>query len=262
LVEKDVRGFFEIPSETQWVIHAAASSDSRVHYSDPLSVIDTIVHGTSHVLAESSRLNNLKGLLHLSSALVYGSQPLDLPTIDENQFGPLNCGTPRAAYPEAKRQSESLCHAYRSQYRIPVVTARPFAFIGPYQDLDQPYAINNFMSEGLRGEALRILGDENTVRSYLYPSDMAWWVLNMLVRGESGESFNLGSSDGRSIRQIAEEVAQYFNKKSPIVGGNSAGGSPRTRWVPDLKKGSSQLGLKVTVGFEEAIQRTVQWFQS
>jgi dTDP-glucose 4,6-dehydratase len=140
LIEKDVRGFFEIPSETQWVIHAAASSDSRVHYSDPLSVIDTIVHGTSHVLAESSRLNNLKGLLHLSSALVYGSQPLDLPTIDENQFGPLNCGTPRAAYPEAKRQSESLCHAYRSQYRIPVVTARPFAFIGPYQDLDQPYA--------------------------------------------------------------------------------------------------------------------------
>ncbi|MBK8783846.1 MAG: NAD(P)-dependent oxidoreductase [Anaerolineales bacterium] len=150
IIQQDVRRVAELPNEIGWIIHAAGTPDNRIHSSDPLRAMQVIVNGTASVLEAATRLPNLKKFLNLSSGLVYGSQPWELPGIQEDMFMGLDSGSLNAAYPEAKRFAETLCAVYRSQHRLPIVNTRPFAFIGPYQLLDRPWAINNFIRDGLQ----------------------------------------------------------------------------------------------------------------
>ena len=246
-----------------WIVHAASSPDSRLHASDPLRIIDVIVNGTSNLLATASRVPALRSILHVSSGLIYGAQPGDLSGTPEDFAGPLAPNNLSAAYAEAKRCAETVCAAYRNQQRLPILTARPFAFVGPYQLLDKPWAINNFLRDAILGSPIRILGDPGTVRSYLYASDMAFWTLKMLTHGKSGQCFNLGSPDGVTLGELAGKIAaQCPGKRDVSIPNVSRNAAPPARFVPDTTRAQTQLGLRATVNLDEAIRRTLAWNQA
>jgi nucleoside-diphosphate-sugar epimerase len=261
LIERDIRSLIDIPVEVNWIIHAAANPDNRFHASDPLKTIDVIVNGTKTLLEYANRVPELKKILNISSGQVYGVQPWDVNINPEKYFGSLDPSSLASTYPEAKRLAETLCTAYRNQHRLPIVNVRPFAFIGPYQLLDRPWAINNFIRDSLRGGPIKILGNGETIRSYMYPSDMAWWILNMLVHGQVGENYNLGSPHGVTLLQLADMIANQFAKKPKIVTNVSSGHFTRTKFVPDVKLAQKRLGLELKVDLENAIKRTILWNQ-
>lgn len=258
LMGADVREVVEFPPDVTYVIHAAATPDNRVHATDPIGTMATIARGTARVMYAAERLPELRSLLLVSSGLTYGPQPLDMPTIPETYAGGLRCDSVTAAYAEAKRYSESFGYAHKAQYKLPVVFARPFAFIGPYQALDKPWAVNNFVRDALAGGPIRILGDGDTVRSYMYPSDMAYWVLKMLVAGGHGDVYNLGSDEPVSLRELAEKIAGLAGG-SPRIETRRGGRLPVSRFVPDVSKARSDLGLGISVGLDEALSRTIEW---
>ena len=68
-----------------------------------------------------------------------------------------------------------------SELYLPIIIVRPFAFIGPFQSLDKPWAVNNFIRDAILGGPIRILGNELTTKSYMYGSDLAYFILNLLV---------------------------------------------------------------------------------
>lgn len=260
IIERDIRSLLDIPSDVNWIIHAAANPDNRLHASDPLKTMDVIVKGTESVLMAATRLPNLQKFLNISSGLVYGSQPLELETIPENFRGTLDFTSIGSAYGEAKRMGETLCAVYRNQHRLPIVNARPFAFIGPYQLLDRPWAINNFIRDSLLGGPIRILGDGETVRSYMYPSDMAFWLLSILVQGTVGLSYNVGSPYGVTLRQLAEKIADHFPLRPKIISRVAEEGiTNHSKFVPDITLAQKTLGLSVKVDIETAIKRTISW---
>jgi nucleoside-diphosphate-sugar epimerase len=262
LIERDIRNLTGIPTDIRWIIHAAASPDSRTHASDPLGTIEIITNGTNALLDYATRLPDVKKILNISSGQVYGIQPWEMAGIPENYIGGLDCSAFSSAYPESKRLAETICSVYRNQQRLPVVNARPFAFIGPYQYLDRPWAINNFIRDGLLGGPIRILGDGQTIRSYMYPSDMAWWLLNMVVRGKSGANYNVGSPEPITLQELAEKIASYFPKRPAIIKGIS--GDKRlnsSKFVPDVDYAKKDLGLKLTVNLDDALKRTILWNQ-
>lgn len=222
--------------------------------------MDVIVKGTESVLMAATRLPNLQKFLNISSGLVYGSQPLELETIPESFRGTLDFASIGSAYAEAKRMGETLCAVYRNQHRLPIVNARPFAFISPYQLLDRPSAINNFIRHSLLGEPIRILGDGETVRSYMYPSDMAFLLLSILVQGTVGLSYNVGSPYGVTLRQLAEKIADHFPLRPKIISRVAEdSNSNNSKFVPDIFLAQKTLGLSVKVDIETAIKRTISW---
>ena len=167
-----------------------------------------------------------------------------------------------SAYAEGKRFSETLCATYRNQHRLPIVIARPFAFIGPYQHLDRPWAINNFINDSLRGGPIRIQGDGETIRSYMYASDMAWWFLNILAQGQVGKSYNVGSPQEISLAHLAEKVANNFPIRPKIILGVSSDRNlHRSRFVPDVSLARNTLKLNEAVDLDTAIQNTIKWNQ-
>ncbi len=258
LVKSDVRYMVELPKETNWVIHAAANPDNRFHSTNPIEAMAIISDGTFAVLKAVDRCGDFKMFLNLSSGLIYGSQPLEVERISEHYAGAPSCGSVSSVYAEAKRFAETLCAAARSQARIPLVTARPFAFIGPYQSMDTPWAINNFIRDALNGSAIRVHGDGQTVRSYMYPSDMAYWYLRILTGGSSGLTYNVGNPEGITLQNLALMIAGHFTP-SPEIRLHTAAGAAKTRFVPEVAMAVNELGLAQKVSMPQAIERTIRW---
>jgi dTDP-glucose 4,6-dehydratase len=263
LIEKDIRGLLEMPEEVRWVIHAAGSPDNRLYASDPETGVEVIVEGTKAALRAAARLPECKKFLNISSGLIYGPQPEDLDRLPESFRSGLEPNSVGSAYAEAKRFGETLCAVYRSQHKIPIVNVRPFAFIGPYQLLDRPWAINNFIRDGLLGEQIRILGSGETVRSYMYPSDMAFWLLKILAKGGNGASYNIGSPHGITLRRLAEKISGYLPHHPEVTSRAGVNNNAQpSKFVPDVGLAQETLGLKVTVDLDTAVKRTLLWNQT
>lgn len=261
-ISQDVRTLMDLPGEVSFIIHAACSLDPKLYASDPLKTIDVIVNGTNAVLAASARLPALRKFLLVSSGLIYGNTPWEMNAIPENFMGSLDCSTAISVFAEAKRMTETIAAAFRSQHRLPVTNARPFAFIGPYQRLDRPWALNNFIRDSLRGGPIRILGDGISVRSYMYASDMAFWFLRILVDGTPGRSYNLGSPAGITLKELAEKIASCFPNPIRIECRFLTNEiARRSRFVPDVSLAMDTLGLAINVDLDTAIRRTILWNQ-
>lgn len=263
LIDRDVKDIIEIDDDITHIIHAAANPDNRAHASDPLRVMGVVSKGTEAALSAASRISGLKKFMNISSGLVYGPQPLSLERMPEDFSGGPDCSSIMSVYAEAKRFAEALCAVHRNQFKMPVVTARPFAFIGPYQLLDKPWAVNNFINDALRGGPINILGDEKTVRSYMYPSDMAFWLLRILAAGESGHAYNVGSPCGITLKELADKIASNFTPQPEVVlAAKAFKPQHRSRFVPDVGAAESALGLKVKVEIDEAIKKTLLWHKA
>lgn len=260
LRSQDVRSPFEFAKNTSYVIHAAGIPNNRVHASDPLRVHQTTILGLNNVLDAVTQLDSLRRFVNVSSALVAGA-PNRPGALTESECFPIPAGQLHTVYVDAKRSAETLASIYRSQFRLPISTVRPFTLTGAYQELDRPWAINNFMRDVLTGGEIRIHGDGSARRSYLYGSDAAWWTLAALVKGQDGEAYNLGSGNPVShldlVRLITERVAPRARHALNTLGGKA----PRQDDLyPDISLTQRRLGVRQTVALEQIVDKTYRWF--
>jgi dTDP-glucose 4,6-dehydratase len=263
LLEADVRHIPELPRNTNWLVHAAASPDTRAHARYPIETMIDIGQATAAVLREAERLSDINMMLNVSSGRVYGPQPLDLDRIPESYAGGPRLGSLFSAYGEAKRYAETLGAAFRDQSRVPVAVVRPFTFIGPYQALSSPWAANTFIRDAVAGREVRVLGDGQTVRSFMYASDMAYWVLRILTGAETGSHYNLGNPEAVTLAQLARSVASQFEPAPDIRFSVGPSGAHRqSRLVPDVTLAERDFGLQITTPLQVALEKTVRWYRS
>jgi nucleoside-diphosphate-sugar epimerase len=255
----DVRSSFELPRDVTLVLYAAGVADPRIHASDPFRVHETALQGISHALAATARLELLHRFMNVSSGLVLGGQ-LPQQALKETDIGILDFTRAHNVYAESRRAAENLVSLYGSQYRIPVCTARAFTFLGPFQPLDAPWAVNNFMRDALSGNEIRLHGDGATRRSYLYGSDAATWLLKMLVDGQDGEIYNLGGPRPVSHGEVAALVAERTAPTPQLIYKNQPAASGRRHdFFPDLQHSQSTLGLCQAFDVAVAVDRSMHW---
>ena len=239
-------------------IHAATEASAQLNQSDPLRMFDTIVGGTRRVL-DWCVDHQVPRLLFLSSGAVYGVQPPDLERVSEGYRGGPDCTDPQGAYAQGKRAAEGLCSLFAQQLGLEIPIARCFAFVGPHLPLDTHFAIGNFIRDAMAGGPIVVKSDGSPVRSYLYASDMAAWLLTLLVQGDSLAPVNVGSGEPVSIRQLAETVATTLGTCPWQVLGVPDPTNRPPRYLGDVTRARERHGLQQTVGLEEAILRTAAW---
>jgi nucleoside-diphosphate-sugar epimerase len=262
LKSQDVRSPFEFSRNTNFVVHAAGIPNNRVHASDPLRVHQTTVTGLNNALDAATQLDNLTRFLNVSSCLVSGS-PTRLGPLTETEFFPIPCGQLHTVYVEAKRAAENLAAIYRSQFRMPVSTIRPFTFAGPYQELDRPWAINNFMRDVLTGSDIRIHGNGNVRRSYLYGSDAAWWTLAALANGVDGATYNVGSPTAVTHLELAKLISERLSPKPRVVLNTAPSKQgQQDDLFPDTSATQKNLGVTQTCTLEQAVDKIWRWFRT
>jgi dTDP-glucose 4,6-dehydratase len=263
MYSQDIRSPFQFQSETNFVIHAAGIPNNRVHASDPLRVIQTTIDGINYSLEAASKLDNLSRFINVSSGLVNGV-PNRLGALSETDYFPIPSGQLYLVYVDSKRSAEAIAAIYRSQFRMPVSTIRPFTFTGPFQSLNRPWAINSFLGDAIMGRDIRIHGDGSARRSYLYGADAAWWTLAALVNGTDGAIYNVGSPEIISHIELAQLICEKINPKPGIVV-NTVPYKPEKRndeLYPNVSNTQSILGVMQTCMLEQAIDKTWRWFSA
>lgn len=258
LLDGDVQTFVFPDGQFDCLVHAA-TSNYAVPDSEILNSFTGDIQATKRVL-EFARQAHVRRMLFTSSGAVYGKQPNELAQIPEDY-----CGAPittelNTAYGQAKRVSEFLCATYSRQHGFVATVARLFAFVGPRLPLDANYAVGNFIRDAMDCRPVKVLGDGTPLRSYLYASDLAVWLWTILLKGEPGRPYNVGSSEPISIEKLAELVVQLSGVNTPVqISCNPIPGATPLRYIPSVHRAENELGLRPTVSLAEGIRRTYDW---
>ena len=252
VLKGDVRSFNYPNEEFAFAIHAATEQGHA-----PAN-FELDVEGTRHVL-EFARTHGTRRFLFTSSGAVYGKQPPDLTHIPEDYPGAPFTTDLNSAYGHAKRASEFLCSVYAQQFGFAAVLARLFAFAGPCLPLDLNFAIGNFIRDVLAGGPIRIAGDGTPYRSYLYAADLAIWLWTLLIRGESGRPYNVGSDRDLTIADIARAVAENTVPGTQIEIARQPAAAPPSRYVPCIDRARVELGLTPLIPLDESSRRMYKW---
>lgn len=251
----DVRDFPLGDERFDTVIHAATDVIAQA---SPQAVFSTCVEGTHRVL-DLARRSEASQFMLVSSGAIYGPLPQGMTHVPETHLGgpdPLLAGS---AYSEGKRVSEWLAAQAVSE-RLEVKIARVFALVGPHLPLDKHFAIGNFIDAAMTGDEIVIQGDGTPHRSYLYAADMSAWLWAVLLKGRSGEAYNVGAEDSVSIAQLAKRVCQVLGSASRIVvRGQPHPGTTPAHYVPDCRKAMRHFDLPAPITLDEAILRTAKW---
>lgn len=246
----DLKTFPFPPVAFHYVIHAAMEHESSAL--DAKSTIAANLQGVDQILQLATRAATRK-ILFTSSGAVYGQQPVHLPALPETYIR-----NPRTAdsYALSKCESENRF----AQSATPVVITRLFAFVGAYLPLDLNFAVGNFVRDALNGGPIRIEGDGTPLRSYLYAADLAIWLWTLLVNGEPSRTYNVGSDQAISIKDLADQVEQICGVTSGIsIAKNPVPGALPMRYIPAIGRARSEQNLQPLIPLNEGILRMFEW---
>lgn len=244
-IRGDVRDFKFPGGDFDYILHAATTSGKIIPDDEMRSVV---LDGTKHVLEFAAQNRKISKLLYISSGAVYGKG--DNLRLREND----PC-EPETVYGIAKLEAEKLC----LDSRVPCSIARCFAFVGEYLPLDAHFAIGNFLDDCLKNRAIVIQGDGTPLRTYLYAGDLAHWLWTLLLDGKPGRVYNVGSDDEISIRELAETVRKISGTTNEINILSPISATRPQRYVPDVSRARSELGLEAKTPLEEALRLTLKY---
>jgi nucleoside-diphosphate-sugar epimerase len=264
LLQGDVRSFAFPDQDFDYVLHAAGPANGHAAIGSR-GLMEILVHGTENMV-ELARARNTKSFLNVSSGAVYGGQPENLSHVTEAYLGGPDWLDENGVYGEGKRISEQVCSLFARESTAHVAIARCFTFVGPHLPLNQHFAIGNFIADALAGRNIVLRGDGTPTRSYLYMADLAIWLWTLLLTEEKPSAnplvLNVGSGDAIRILDLAQEV---INELSPAlkveIACNETTSEQRRRYVPDVTKAESELGLRPLIGLQDAIRRTAEWYR-
>ena len=258
----DIRSNIDLPKDVNYIVHAASNPDNRFHASRPFESMTTVAEGTSAIFQSAERLSRLENIVNIGSSAVYSEVLKDGESFSEDYLGPLYGNKLSNSFLEANRYSESLCAAARNELHLPIVAIRPFTFCGAYQDIDSPWAINNFINDAIHKRPIRIHGDGKVVRSYMYGSDLAIWTLVIMLNSKDGKVYNVGSGNGYTLKEIADKVASNFEPVLSVVTNTSVVHEDNhSVLLPDVTNAEKEFGLRQVVGINKSIKRTVEWYK-
>ena len=260
LQEGDIRTWTWRGGSLSHVIHAGTDTRPPLTRDDRLRVVETIVDGTRRALEAADAAGAVRFLM-TSTGAVYGRQPAAITHVREDYAGGPDSTDPRAAGAEAKRAAEMLCALYADAPLHPTI-ARCFAFVGPYLPLDSHLAAGNFLAAALERRPIAIRGDGRPLRSYMYASDLAAWLWTILLRGTRGRAYNVGSETAISIADMARAVARAAASDAGVTIARQAPDGPAERYVPSTERARTELGVRMTVDFDEALRRTLAWHRA
>lgn len=194
-----------------YIIHGASVANPRFYVEKPVDTIYTTLKGIENILETAKRTN--ANVVHLSSVEVYGETEGVSEKIRENEFGFLDSNTLRASYAEAKRLSETLCHAYFSQYKVKAVIGRLCKTYGP-SSADTDERVMAYLFDVVkRQEDIKLQSDGSRIFSFCYVTDAVSALITLLLKGQPGQAYNI--SDDASIASL-KEIASYVAKISGV----------------------------------------------
>lgn len=242
-----------------YVLHLASNTHPKAYSTDPIGTITTNIIGVKNMLDFSVQCH-AKRFAFTSSNEIYGENRGDKEFFDETYCGYIDCNTMRAGYPESKRCGEALCQAYRHQKGLDIVIPRLTRSYGPTMLFSDTKAISQFIKKTVQGENIVLKSEGNQYYSYTYVADAVSGLLTVLLKGESGEAYNIAdaASDIR-LKDLANILANISGQKVVYEIPDSvekAGYSKATKARLDGSK-IKELGWRPLYDIKTGLEKTI-----
>ena len=256
LIRHDVTKYIEVEGRVDAVLHWASPASPIDYLELPIQTLKVGSLGTHNALglakAKSARF------VLASTSEIYGD-PLEHPQ-KETYWGNVNPIGPRGVYDEAKRFAEAITLAYHRTHGVDTKIVRIFNTYGPRMRLRDGRAVPAFMSQALRNEDVTIFGDGTQTRSFCYVSDLVDGILRLL-ESSTNEPVNIGNPHEITIEEIARTIMRLVGSTSRLVYRPLPVDDPKQR-RPDITRARTLLSWEPTVGLEEGLLKTVDYFKA
>ena len=167
-----------------------------------------------------------------------------------------------SVYALTKKFQEEIILNVGKAYHIPVVALRYFNVLGPRQSLSNPYTgvAAIFMSRLKNNQPPLIFEDGNQKRDFVSVYDIVQANMLTMEKDEADYgSFNVGSGQPITIKQIAKSIAKLCNKNiEPVITGQYRKGDIRHCFA-DITKIRQKLGYEPKVSFEDGMKELIEW---
>lgn len=235
------------------VIHSLSTTVPLSASENPVWDIESNLVGTVK-LVEIMANSKVKKLVYLSSGgTVYGN-PENNPVKESSSLEPFS------TYGVTKVAIESHVKVLCNKYGIELVILRPSNPYGVRQNGSGLQGlISTALNHSVQNKPLTIFGDGETVRDYLYVSDLAKLIVTASRRSASG-IFNAGSGLGYSVNQILSEVEAVTgleiikeHKPKRVFDVNKI--------ILDSSKAQREFSWSCDVGLHQGIKMQYEWLR-
>jgi len=239
-----------------YVLHQAAIP------SVPRSVVDPITSNRANIDASlnvlvAARDAGVRRVVYAASSSAYGNTP----TLPKNETMPT---APLSPYALQKLVAEQYCQMFTGLYGLETVSIRYFNVFGPRQDPSSPYSgvISVFIRALVDGRRPTIYGDGGQTRDFTYVANVVDGVLRACqAPAASGEVINVATGGRISLNQLFEALNQLTGAGVEPIYADTRTGDVRDSQA-DIGKARRLLGYEPIVGFEQGLEKTVEWFRT
>lgn len=236
------------------VIHLAYATVPNTSYDSPLLDLLENLPPTVQLFSEVAK-KGVKLLFVSSGGTVYG-EAKSLPINEMHSTKPIS------PYGLTKLTLENYASLYSATKGLKYLCVRPANAYGVGQ---APFRGQGFISTAIasvmQNKVVNIFGETGTVRDYIYVTDLAEGILNVLTRGQLGETYNIGTGIGLSNLDVILHL-------DPILA--NKGYKTKLKYLPtrdfdvkfnylDYEKAKSHTGWQPSVSFNEGLLMTVDW---
>lgn len=253
-------------------INDLAATRSMVSNIRPSTVFDCVAYGaysfeTDHSLIYRTNFSSLVQLVELLAeteftALVHAGS--------SSEYGLKSAGPseeeslqPNSHYAVSKAAASEYISFAGKVRRLPVVNLRLYSVYGPYEDTSR--LIPNLIAKGSKGEYPPFVNPEIS-RDFVHVDDVceAFIVAAAKINPDIyGESFNIGTGQQTTIRELADVSAKVFSITSQPIFATMAGRSwDLSNWFAAPEKAANKLGWSARIGLAEGIKATAAWYRS
>jgi len=243
-------------SGIDYVLHQAALRSVPKSMEEPLNYNHVNIDGTYFILQAAAK-NKVKRFVFASSSSIYG---------DTSKFPEQEADYPLLVSPYAlsKLAGEYYCRIFSEHFKLETICLRYFNVFGPRQAPDDEYSavIPKFIHCLLNNKQPPIFGTGEQSRDFTYVENVVQANIKAtLLTDVRHEVLNVACGRDNTLLNLVEILSKIMGKNiKPEFFPKRPGDVLKT--LADISKAQKVLGWKSVVGFEEGLQRTINWFKS
>jgi dTDP-glucose 4,6-dehydratase len=232
------------------VVNFAAESHVDRSIRTPEIFVETNVLGTQ-ILLDACRRFGVR-FQQISTDEVYGSRL-------EGSFTETDRLEPSSPYSASKAAADLLVNSYHVTYDLEVTVTRSTNNYGPNQHPEK--LIPRLVTNALRRKSLPVYGSGENVRDWIFVEDNCKAILTVLEKGKKGETYNIGGGNEKKNVEIAKEILRCLSLPEKMIEfvGDRPGHDFRYSLACDK---IHRLGWRPQMGFEEGLQKTINWYKA
>ncbi len=242
------------------IYHLAAQAYVPASWRTPWDTFENNVRPELNILQMMVHKHLKARLLVVASNEVYGVvSPNRLP-VDENSLL-----EPNNPYGVSKVAQDLLARQYFLSHSVDVIRARAFNHLGPRQS--PQFVAANFARQiaeaevGLREPVVRV-GNLEAQRDFTDVVDVVHAYALLMYKGRSGEAYNIGSGQPRSVQSLLDSLLQISSVEVRVEQ-DPARTRPSDVSViyGDISKLRADTGWEPTIPFEESLGRVLDYWR-